>query len=529
MASKSEQRALQQALANLSISRTPVAAAPVDPTADADMSFAKLPIDQIEPYHYNPRTGRNPRYAELLESIKADGITNMLTVTRRDSRSKYTTYGGGNTRLLIAKELYAAGDKRFADLQVLVKAWPGDAQVISAQLSENENRADITFWEKANGVERFRVEFEKESGKRLSANTLHAELKKRGINYGIKTLQNFAFALENLQPLGEWLRAAEVNETIRPAYAALQRLAQKFAKETVALDALQSVQKAIADKMRGSAASQQIDVQALLGEWNTAIAAVLDVSSEHLVAMLAAIKDNPGASLQELKDLAQTQEDVLDADSEQESAPDEVDEPAGTSSDLASETPRKEGQKAKQSDEEEPLPPVGLDANEVKKLRAEVQDILKLISDVVPLNDVIRASKEMPFGFVMDMPAHMELIGKTVVKRPDLREAVWKFLVAVSGQLDKRVALELPEEKAKEPGRFSYEFSQDKEAFRAVFEHHGIPLEHGMPTMRMTEIATLFAHPQLPHLLIRLLSTIERLRMTNKSGAPDGFQPLFTR
>ena len=73
---------------------------------------------------------------------------------------KYTPYGGGNTRLQIAKELFSEGDQRFAQLRVIVKEWPGDAQVITAHLVENELRADITFWEKARGVHQFRVELE---------------------------------------------------------------------------------------------------------------------------------------------------------------------------------------------------------------------------------------------------------------------------------------------------------------------------------------------------------------------------------
>ena len=179
MASNAKESALQKALANLGATKKPVASTKVDITTDGDMSFSVLPIDQIEPYHYNPRTSRNPRYEELRESIKADGITNILTVTRPPKESKYTTYGGGNTRLMIAKELHAAGETLLATLQVIVKSWPGEAQIISAQLSENENRADITFWEKAGGVDRFRQEFEKESGKSLSTNSLHAELKTR--------------------------------------------------------------------------------------------------------------------------------------------------------------------------------------------------------------------------------------------------------------------------------------------------------------------------------------------------------------
>ena len=99
----------------------------LDPRAEADMSFALLEIGDIEEYSLNPRTGVNPRFEEIKASIRADGITNMLTVTRRPGAVKYFPYGGGNTRLKIARELFAEGDTRFTRLNVVTKAWPGEA------------------------------------------------------------------------------------------------------------------------------------------------------------------------------------------------------------------------------------------------------------------------------------------------------------------------------------------------------------------------------------------------------------------
>ena len=128
----------------------------LDPKADADDSFSMLPVSEIEVYKHNPRSGRNPRYDDIRASIVADGITNPITVTRQPGTSKYHPYGGGNTRLSIAKELFEAGDNRFSHLKVIVKAWPGHANVISAHLAENENRGDISFWERAKGVTEFK-------------------------------------------------------------------------------------------------------------------------------------------------------------------------------------------------------------------------------------------------------------------------------------------------------------------------------------------------------------------------------------
>ena len=101
------------------------ASAASDLLPQADLSFSLLEIDDLEEYRLNPRTGLNPCYDEIKASIRADGITNMLTVTRRPGASRYSPYGGGNTRLRIARELFREGDQRFARLNVLVKSLAG--------------------------------------------------------------------------------------------------------------------------------------------------------------------------------------------------------------------------------------------------------------------------------------------------------------------------------------------------------------------------------------------------------------------
>ncbi len=212
--SSKNDRYRDQARESLNLGTPRNATANLDPKAEANQSFALLNITDIEPYRYNPRTLPNPQYEQIKASIRADGITNMLTVTRAPGAAKYSPYGGGNTRLKIARELLQdEGDRRFERLHVLIIAWPGEAAVISAHLAENENRGDISFWEKAKGVAAFKREFELASGRALASNELNKELKQLGVNYGIKMIQNFAFAVEYLEPVGPWLKAREVNET----------------------------------------------------------------------------------------------------------------------------------------------------------------------------------------------------------------------------------------------------------------------------------------------------------------------------
>ena len=59
----------------------------------------KLPIDQVEKYDRNPRRVKNPEYDSILESLRANGQDEALTVTRRPGSENYMIKRGGNTRL----------------------------------------------------------------------------------------------------------------------------------------------------------------------------------------------------------------------------------------------------------------------------------------------------------------------------------------------------------------------------------------------------------------------------------------------
>lgn len=82
-----------------------------DPISDTPMV---LTLDQVLPWHDNPRTTRNPKYDELKESIRHRGLDTPPPVTRRPGEDKYRIRNGGNTRLEILNELYKeTGDERY--------------------------------------------------------------------------------------------------------------------------------------------------------------------------------------------------------------------------------------------------------------------------------------------------------------------------------------------------------------------------------------------------------------------------------
>jgi len=280
---------------------------------EVDGSITLLSINDIVTYSHNPRSKPNPKRAEIKASMQAEGkITNTITVTRRSPKEKYFPYGGGNTRVELAKELFAEGDQRFATLHVITKKWPGEAKVITAHLSENDNRGDISFWERTQGVIDFKKEFELESGKALSPTELNKELKNSGLNYGVRMVQNFLFAHESLSYLGPWLRTDDLNMQIRPVVSSLFDLSKKFDCEDSVKEALDEIMLMhgqdlealdLANKEKDPAQRQEakLDVQSLITDFQTVAAKVLKLQVDDMPAILQAVTQDTSISVEEIK------------------------------------------------------------------------------------------------------------------------------------------------------------------------------------------------------------------------------------
>lgn len=164
----------------------------------------ELDVNQIKPYECNPRRTENPRFAEIKESIRAGGIRNPITVTRRPGAEHFIVESGGNTRLQALQQLWAeTGDACFRRISVLFRPWRSESHVLIAHLIENEQRGDMTFWDKANGIAALKTQLESEQGRELSVRQLEAELKRVGIAVSHTTLNYYRFATERLRLLGE--------------------------------------------------------------------------------------------------------------------------------------------------------------------------------------------------------------------------------------------------------------------------------------------------------------------------------------
>lgn len=197
-----------------------------DPRHDCQI---ELKVEDIRPYEHNPRRANNAKFAEIKESIRSTGIRNPLTVTRRPGEQHFIVEAGGNTRLLAVQQLWAeTRDPRFEKLTVLFRPWRSEGHVLVAHLIENEQRGEMTFWDKANGVVALKAQLEEEKGRTLSLRQLEEELKAAGFLVNTATLAHYLYATARLRLLGDAipvLSGLDV-KTIQPRLNLVKRYAQ---------------------------------------------------------------------------------------------------------------------------------------------------------------------------------------------------------------------------------------------------------------------------------------------------------------
>ena len=162
-----------------------------------------LQIGQIQPYEHNPRHGQNPEYDRIKDSIRSHGLDQALVITQRPGATNYIVHSGGNTRLLVLKELYEeTGDNQFSQVQCLFKPWSCESDVLLAHLRENDIRGSLTFIDKARAVFEARQLIEAELGvDEISRKDLVNNLRSNGYSISRSAISHMTYAVQILLPL----------------------------------------------------------------------------------------------------------------------------------------------------------------------------------------------------------------------------------------------------------------------------------------------------------------------------------------
>jgi len=206
--------------------RTPVASDPLEPTP------MKMAIDKIDFFDKNPRRSQNPEYDSILESLRANGQEEALTITRRPGAENFMIKRGGNTRLQIMKMLFEeANDHRFQIIECLFIPWISESDCIIGHLNENTTQGRMTLIDKARGYRDFKLHYERENNVELGQRKLAALLTDKGASVSQPLLVSMNYALDVLEPaipntLALGLGKAQVDK-LKKLYQTFERLAKE--------------------------------------------------------------------------------------------------------------------------------------------------------------------------------------------------------------------------------------------------------------------------------------------------------------
>ncbi|MES9814359.1 MAG: ParB family protein [Candidatus Thiodiazotropha sp.] len=258
--------------------------------AEATTSPAPQMIDisRIQPYEHNPRHGRNPEYDRIRDSIRNTGLDQPLVVTQRPDATDFIVHAGGNTRLIILKELFAeTGDQRFAAVPCLLKAWCCESDVLLAHLRENDLRGGLTFIDKARAVcEAQKLLAEELSLDVISQRRLETELRRAGYRITQARISQMVYTVHRLLPvipiaLGGGLGRPHV-ERIRRLERAAHKIWQDRCSESA--EDFEEVFTTLCKRYD----SPDWDTDVLRSALESEIAAALDVSIHTVRVMLDA-------------------------------------------------------------------------------------------------------------------------------------------------------------------------------------------------------------------------------------------------
>lgn len=160
-------------------------------------------LDQLQPFNLNPRVTRNPRHDDIRASIRARGLDAPPTITRRPGETSYVIRNGGNTRLAILRELWTeTHEEKFFRIACLFRPWTARGEIVSltGHLAENELRGNLSFIERALGVEKARELYEAECSTTLNQTELARRLTADGYPISQSQISRMQDAVRFLLP-----------------------------------------------------------------------------------------------------------------------------------------------------------------------------------------------------------------------------------------------------------------------------------------------------------------------------------------
>lgn len=537
----------------LEVERPPSATGGLRVGDEYDGSRMSLPSKSIRQYEHNPRTGPNPKYLSIKDSIRVQGVTNHLSVTRRPGDEHYIPFSGGNTRLQCVHELLdETQETRWQTMTVTFRAWRGEAAVIAAHLAENEQRGDTSCWEKAQGLWSLKTELEKETGETLTAVDLAKEAKRLGMDFGLSVVKLLLFVVEYLRPVGPWIRADMVERSLRPTILGLGDLCRQLATQPTAFrSALDHCLDVTSDVLRIQSQESpevSLDTEDLVRSLNETVAGLLQVPAAQVPLMAAARAANPRMTADELRKVGSSlpapgatakRSQPGETAAASEGAAQQGGTPPTPASTQAASTAT-----AAPAPEQLPLSPAMLapvhapaantapvapvahpgtlaDPTDPIHARGTVDDILRDITRLAELGDVVCVCDAMPLAYFVELPdAGIDALDGEPPANARLRKAAWHVLAALSGQFDRRLVSRLPDES-------NWKTLVSRNQLSAPYERLVMGVARsGECHLSVVDVHEFFWHPQLGQLFLQLWSWALHWREAEPRRFIDQLQPI---
>lgn len=199
-----------------------------------------VPVHEINFFDKNPRQYHDSEnYQHIKESIRSLGVLQPVHITQRPNETHYILAQGGNTRLKIMRELFEeTGDERFRLMPCLYQPYRDDTVLQIAHLIENEQRAEMCFWDKARAYAEIRALLLDDNTQQSSLRHMEHLFSAKGLSVSHTVLSLFFFAHDHLQALGELgfgLSHAKVSE-LKKCHARLFQAAKSAQKSEAFAD-----------------------------------------------------------------------------------------------------------------------------------------------------------------------------------------------------------------------------------------------------------------------------------------------------
>ncbi len=156
---------------------------------------------EIEVHPSNHRKYPNPKFSEIKDSIKTRGILNPLQVVFHPTDKRWLLSHGGQTRLLITRELYnETGEERFLYPPITVGEYTSDLEIAANHLIENSLRGNNSFFEIASGVLKISEIMALEYGAVPTQEDISLQMKKLGMPIRRQSITSMLYAVNVLAP-----------------------------------------------------------------------------------------------------------------------------------------------------------------------------------------------------------------------------------------------------------------------------------------------------------------------------------------